>query len=1002
MAGMKSILVREPGKLEDFQVRPIIFEGLGWLSLRCFTPNEKTGWQSYLSSFKTSEGIEYTGIHDEETGEFFGYLQKDEYHKIKSKEDIKGTKDPFKAIRYFKSTEGNDKDFVEVAEVGDFIYGSYKDEEQWCAHTIKWVYRGILLTPFQSPIKVFEDGKPNPWYDVSEGSKGDIDIVGSPHCFAPSKRAKSFYDLHSRRGLDDPIIEDRLLRKLATEIEQVEGLVRARLEEQSWLPSFSDNDEILWTSDPEDFQGWLDRSSYTEDDYGAYYEYVELTKEVTEDIISEIETASTDQDRIYRLAHLLSAYELQNGLTYEQKIDVVERLLEGKGVNGTWWKGFSDYFYAFPKGTIIPEIVGKETIFVKIIRAFKDEEATDFLVYLEGQSKYRDGQYLITRYEAIMQQMIDFFGVAGEDGGMRAFVNAILHLWKKSDYNPYDSQENFLSQKYDLQFGVLDPVNSPPIINYISTKKHGFFDDNYDFPFSATTKVNASEEAKVFRNRIVVYESVEKQIVDYTQTGMVGKSHGEKTTIKTPFFRGEYGIFQPVSLLVQLENDGQTVVKMPANGTLLVDGISQNNYQVVPLFFIKYVADENDTSNFWTGIGYFLDIATLFTGVGNLAKLRHLRHLSVLRKFFSGTSTVSDLSLVLKGFQGVAVIFDIASSSLSLYIAYFQNNCSPDNSTLCKILNGFLHAIELASFSMDIVSTIWLRRQARLLKVENDLNNNALGLSTSSIAELDSLADLTKLVDKFIDWLESTEVGLTTLATELKKLDDADQEMFVWLFGFANFDQKLLENMNNALDLVDMLNDWVSLVFFRPFGLSMEFLRIVRQVNSNSTHFHHLRYMINTSATGFQPKGGHHVDIFAASNPNKALLPGEFGCDTREVADVNGHKMYKPLYIKKPPGAQGGTIWNNDRYFKKTQHGVLNPSWSDARIREEQYYSIHKRVSYYSQVSPPAYGRSVDKVMTKYKSFFSDGTPVIIIHYNYQMFNGVVYDDYWASWQLDI
>ncbi|GMN04632.1 hypothetical protein MTsPCn5_00200 [Croceitalea sp. MTPC5] len=123
---------------------------------------------------------------------------------------------------------------------------------------------------------------------------------------------------------------------------------------------------------------------------------------------------------------------------------------------------------------------------------------------------------------------------------------------------------------------------------------------------------------------------------------------------------------------------------------------------IIPMFLLKVLSTKNATKN-WQQSGILaFDIAVTFTGIGNLAKLRHLRHVTRL--------------------QGLKITLgatEVTAGTFSLILKY--SGCETD---VCKKLNTFLVFVELASLSGDIALSQALKRSAdeALQAIENAPN----------------------------------------------------------------------------------------------------------------------------------------------------------------------------------------------------------------------------------------------------------------------------------------
>lgn len=242
------------------------------------------------------------------------------------------------------------------------------------------------------------------------------------------------------------------------------------------------------------------------------------------------------------------------------------------------------------------------------------------------------------------------------------FVNAILVLWSESKYNPYKNMINGLpdlSLIDNSEYTYDKTYKHSAIINYISEKKYGIYNDDFVFAFDPWARG--------------IYFIIDK---DYRLIASSDYNH----------------IYQPVTL-VHYPSENDTAIQLPYK-----DGEFNG---MIPLFFLKYVDDYGDDQDLFTKIGYFVDVATIPTGIGNLAKLRHLRHLSKLGQLL--------------------LVIEVVNLSKDI-IEFLMNFVCNDTNEFCKKIKTILTFLEIFSLVEDPIVIAKIKKTAELI-IEQALNN---------------------------------------------------------------------------------------------------------------------------------------------------------------------------------------------------------------------------------------------------------------------------------------
>ncbi|WP_369049335.1 hypothetical protein [Tenacibaculum sp. UWU-22] len=153
-------------------------------------------------------------------------------------------------------------------------------------------------------------------------------------------------------------------------------------------------------------------------------------------------------------------------------------------------------------------------------------------------------------------------------------------------------------------------------------------------------------------------------------------------------YLGHFDFYKKVNLLnSNQEGEG---VKIPA--------------EEIPVFYLKAFKDINSTANLETGFSLTLDVVTTFTGVGNIAKLRHLRHLTKLQK----------------GLKYTIAGAEITSGALNAMLTV--SDCE---SEFCEKLRVHLFWLEMGSLGLDVFTQKMIKKTAKeaLEKADNTVDD---------------------------------------------------------------------------------------------------------------------------------------------------------------------------------------------------------------------------------------------------------------------------------------
>jgi hypothetical protein len=322
------------------------------------------------------------------------------------------------------------------------------------------------------------------------------------------------------------------------------------------------------------------------------------------------------------------------------------------------------------------------------------------------------------------------------------YVFALYEIWKTSTYNPYREGEGFdplaLNHfTYNTQSGSHpDPSSgvslegigvdgnkfnfaaSPLIVDYQSDKQSGFYVDNMDFYFSeASTSVPGKHK---FDSHFPTGTSATNITrVNYPTDGKlkIFVVMDDYRNGHSPGLYGTYDVYQPLQLV---DSNQETVIKMPVlqGGT---DPQVSNLNSLIPAFLLKHIDDKGDKSDFYTAVGYAVDIASLaFGGYGLIFKLKHLRALSgISEAMLLGTETFNTVHLTAK----LSAFLDgisLGASSVNLFMRLALDQYSEE--PWHKKMVNTLMWLEIVSSCGSFYSEMKLKKNAKILLDEFNTN----------------------------------------------------------------------------------------------------------------------------------------------------------------------------------------------------------------------------------------------------------------------------------------
>jgi len=391
------------------------------------------------------------------------------------------------------------------------------------------------------------------------------------------------------------------------------------------------------------------------------------------------------------------------------------------------------------------------------------------------------------------------------------------------------------------------------------------------------------------------------------------------------------------------------------------------------------------------------DIALTFTGVGNLAKLRHLRHINRLGRVALGIeATVPGQTLIAYELaQGVAGTIEIGGSVASMWInhvtnyqaTYCDTQSSQYNQAECDWYTSFdnwMLFLQLKSAAVDFASSVAIRNGARKL-----LTNPPSSFEPEALDIVAKFANQNFTDLKNIFQLKLTgELG-TNASNVLSKLNDLPlspinrQEEFIKDFQAAS--KQTLQKLDaNSGELVDY---WNEIHFLNTARKSPDFLTSYKQIKNDQKLLNHVhKGDISIEIVGVNTK----LTLTGLHNLAELIIPPPYVAGKYNFKDLSKVKTNVRGYKKgKIERHMGGTTdpttnsdWINpfeptiDRKHLKVKHdeSVFWPEFDPDIIKNTQRINEEMAYAFTNKISIP----SKQANTLRYYGKASDGQKIII------------------------
>lgn len=321
-----------------------------------------------------------------------------------------------------------------------------------------------------------------------------------------------------------------------------------------------------------------------------------------------------------------------------------------------------------------------------------------------------------------------FFG----ENNFTKYINTLYDIWLSSDYSNSDYNEYESEKKYK---------DSPSVLGYTNEKVFGFNDNRKTIIFLEKDRINVKESK--------------------TEYSAVGYGYAASQT--RVLLDVNFHLLQPISL-VGLTEEGEILNSTINTGKL-------ETKEIMPAFYLKAMDDQLKWQNVSKAAWLALDVLTTFSGVGNIAKFRHLSKLAKIISASKTIATKTKTSLdVYRAVKGVVGVVEISSGVINACLKLSDL----ENTKYGKEIVNILTILEMASMVGEITGAMKLA-----------LNKNAKAIVKNNFEELE------KGLDYAVKKGDITEVEKLRTQIEIAK--------------FYNKEELVRQHVNNIFEIREKL-----------------------------------------------------------------------------------------------------------------------------------------------------------------------------------------------------
>lgn len=332
------------------------------------------------------------------------------------------------------------------------------------------------------------------------------------------------------------------------------------------------------------------------------------------------------------------------------------------------------------EGSVTNAGLNKEDIVLHILEGILSSSINENIFLLELLKENRSKK---TRFALLYEKM--------NGDNFVLLTTFIYNTWLKSSFVEIDNNY-FINSN--------GPLNLP----YKSEKFAGFFSSNKNFDFIKNNQILVSEDESWIDNVISFFDPELGEWVEQ----LVEEQNNYI-----------YHYYQPI-LLANIEQE--SAIALP---------------KLLPAYFLKANEDKAFWSNIITSLEYTVDVVTTLSGVGNIAKFRHLANVAKVASRFSKYQKASKFASTISKIRLAAGAIEISSGSLNILLKLTELR----ETSFGQALTEYLFYLELLSLSGELTAAIknGLRKTAnKLVKHEDEIRKVA---KKEGIEDVDGLLD---------------------------------------------------------------------------------------------------------------------------------------------------------------------------------------------------------------------------------------------------------------------
>lgn len=194
---------------------------------------------------------------------------------------------------------------------------------------------------------------------------------------------------------------------------------------------------------------------------------------------------------------------------------------------------------------------------------------------------------------------------------------------------------------------------------------------------------------------------------------------------------------------------------------------------IIPAFMLFANKEKAFWSNVLTISEYAFDIVTTFSGIGNIAKFRHLTKVAKLAEGVSTANKVVKTANILRHVKGVAGVVELTSGSVNLMLKITGAKDSEFGESLSKVL-FYLELITLSG-ELTVSLSLGLKKSA---KEAIEASDGALRVKHPELfEELYKIIGFDNLGRKFIYIVNTDEIGRQANKITFKLVDHTGNEL---------------------------------------------------------------------------------------------------------------------------------------------------------------------------------------------------------------------------------